>query len=334
MTKRIVSFFVCSILIFNSCDQDPIDRNKSIFDTTEKTKTPFEEWLYENYTKEYNIDFKYKFEDIESDIRYNLVPAREENAVALAQIVKHVWIDAYDEMLGNKHFMRKYVPKIIHLIGSPAYNDDGSIVLGTAEGGLKVTLYMVNNLDVNSIDMENLNYYYFHTMHHEFAHILHQTKEYDTEWKQISNADYIGNNWIYEVRDTVKYRKKGFISAYSMMNHNEDFVEYYSYYVTNSQSWWDNEWAKGGAEGIAIMNKKLTIVRNYFKQVWNIDLDKMREIVLSRSAEVPTLGLLTFTNSGDSSPIPQKSAFHSDVPFDKRATLYPDRIKSCSCNSH
>jgi substrate import-associated zinc metallohydrolase lipoprotein len=204
-----------------------------------------------------------------------------------------VWIDAYDEILGNKHFMRRYVPKVIHLIGSPAFNGDGSIVLGTAESGLKVTLYDVNRMDINDINMDELTEYYFHTMHHEFAHILHQTKEYDTEWQKISNADYIGSNWIYE-RDTVSYREKGFISAYSMMNHNEDFVEYYSYYVTNTQEWWDNEWAKGGEKGRPIMEKKLGIVRAYFKDVWNIDLDTMRNIVLRRGKDVPSMDFLTF----------------------------------------
>ncbi|GHU67405.1 hypothetical protein FACS189413_02110 [Bacteroidia bacterium] len=294
MTKKIYGLLVVmAALILVSCDQDPIDKVQSIFDTTQYPRTPFEEWLYQNYTKEYNIDFKYKFEDIESDMKYNLVPAKEENSVVLAQIIKHVWIDAYDEILGSKHFMRRYVPKVLLLVGSPAYNGDGSIVLGTAESGLKVTLYDVNKMDIHDINIEELTEDYFHTMHHEFAHILHQTKAYDPQWQQISNADYIGNNWIYE-RDTVSYREKGFISAYSMMNHNEDFVEYYSYYVTNTQEWWDAEWAKGGAKGIAIKNKKIAIVRDYFKEVWNIDLDIMREIVLRRGNEVPTMEFLTF----------------------------------------
>lgn len=56
---------------------------------------------------------------------------------------------------------------MIHLIGSPAY-DNGKITLGTAEGGLKVTLYNINALNPNSVDVEMMNRWYFSTMHHEF----------------------------------------------------------------------------------------------------------------------------------------------------------------------
>ena len=62
------------------------------------------------------------------------------------------------------------------MIGSAAYNSgDGTMVLGTAEGGLVITLYMVNRLtDATLRDYATLNEYYFHTMHHEFTHILNQ----------------------------------------------------------------------------------------------------------------------------------------------------------------
>lgn len=50
------------------------------------------------------------------------------------------------------------------------------MVLGTAEGGMKITLYNVNDINPDKIDINLLNEYYFQTMHHEFAHILHQTK--------------------------------------------------------------------------------------------------------------------------------------------------------------
>ena len=52
-------------------------------------------------------------------------------------------------------------------------------MLGTAEGGKKITLYEVNSLDFENVDIEVLNEYYFKTMHHEFAHILHQKRNYD-----------------------------------------------------------------------------------------------------------------------------------------------------------
>lgn len=276
-----------------SCETDLIDKKKSIFETKEKTKTAFDEWIYQHYTKGYNIDFKYRFEDIESSHTYNLVPAELDKSIVLTQIVKKVWLETYDEVI-DVHFTRRYVPKTIHLVGSAAYNENGSMTLGTAEGGQKVTLYYVNRLDVENIDMKSLNEWYFHTMHHEFAHILHQKVNYDPSFQKISEEDYVGNNWIYKANDTVGVRSKGFISAYSMMNKNEDFVELYAYYVTNTEEWWNEAVNKGSEEGKAVINKKLDIVKDYFKTTWNADMDSIRDVVLRRSEEVKSMEFLTF----------------------------------------
>ena len=120
----------------------------------------------ENYVKEYNIDFKYRFEDSEGDFTYNLIPADIEKSKQIALIVKKLWLESYDELFDstrvNKDFMRTHAPKVIQLIGSSAINPSSSTeVLGTAEGGIKVLLYKVNSVDVN--DVELLNNYYFGT---------------------------------------------------------------------------------------------------------------------------------------------------------------------------
>ena len=86
----------------------------------------------------------------------------------------------FDKTGVNKDFMRTYAPKVILLIGSSAINPSSSTeILGSAEEGIKVVLYKVNSIDPTDVEM--LNEYYFETMHHEFAHILHQKKSYPTE---------------------------------------------------------------------------------------------------------------------------------------------------------
>ena len=40
-----------------------------------------------------------------------------------------------------------------------------------------------------------LNEYYFQTMHHEFAHILHQTKNFDPSFERITENSYVGSDW-------------------------------------------------------------------------------------------------------------------------------------------
>ena len=204
-----------SLLNFTSCSEDDLDP-KSIFeDQPTSEQNDFDKWILANYTMPYNIALKYHMEDIESNHDYTLAPADYDKSVKLAHIVKYAWLETYDEVAGID-FTRQYVPKVLHLVGSAAYEDNGTMVLGTAEGGLKVTLYLVNNL---KIDADFLNEYYFKTMHHEFAHILHQTKSYDPDYDRISEGLYVSGDWYLESDEDAL--ASGFISPYAMSEPRE-----------------------------------------------------------------------------------------------------------------
>jgi len=287
MKRNILFITLLSVIgLFSSCTKEEL--GNSIFNTTSPSRTKFDTWLLDNYNKQYNIELLYKFSDIESDQTYNLTPADVRKSEVLAQIVKYVWIEAYDEVAGID-FTRQYVPKMIQFIGSGAYNANGTVVLGTAKGGLKVTLYSVNDL---KLDINFLNEYYFHVMHHEFAHILNQNKGYDPSFPRITESGYIGNDW-YKDSDA-SAQKKGFITAYAQYEANEDFVETYSMYVTHDQAWWNKALAVAGTTSASLITKKIEIVRSYFLMKWNIDIDLIRTVILRRGNDVPTMNYLTF----------------------------------------
>lgn len=301
MKKNILyTLFAASMLFLGACsNDDDIDRKHSIFSVEEVERNGFDLWLLDNYTNPYNIAFKYRMEDIESDLTKNLIPADYDKAVALAKIVKYVWMDAYDEVCGI-NFLRTYVPKTMHLIGSPAFDKSGTMVLGTAEGGMKITLYNVNTLDAKKVNMAQLNMYYFQTMHHEFAHILHQTKNYDPSFDRITENGYIGSSWyIYTDPETgltssrtdLQAWQAGFVTPYAMSEAREDFVENISMYVTNDEAYWNNMLAKAGPTGSAILIKKFNIAYNYMRDTWGIDLNKLRKVVLRRQSEIPNIDL-------------------------------------------
>ena len=157
-----------------ACSEDDKISSTTIFPTTPPERDAFDIWLQKNYTATYNIDVKYKMEDIESDMTYQLVPADSSKSAKIAILIKYLWFDAYNEAVGQ-NFVKANVPRIIHFIGSSAYNSNGTETVGTAEGGLKVTLYKINDIDESRIQTDayyhRLNEYYFHTMHHEFTHI-------------------------------------------------------------------------------------------------------------------------------------------------------------------
>lgn len=294
---------LAGLLGFSSCDDEKLD-STSVFDgITPAQKNEFDNWLETNYRKVYNIDFKYRYSDKEADRAYNVIPANYEQSVALAILIKHVWLDAYSEAV-SPEFMKTYVPRIIQLTGSYKWNTNGSQVLGTAEGGLKIMLYGVNELDIDNprINTDNpyeshqvqpidMNYWFFHTMHHEFCHILTQKKEYDTSFRAISAATYHATDWI-NLEDK-KVAKEGFVSSYAASEYNEDFAEIYATYVTNTPEGWQKIIDAAGSEGAAILNQKLDLMKSYFLNSWNLDLDNMRDILIRRSAESTTLDLRT-----------------------------------------
>lgn len=277
---------------FVSCsDNDPDE--PTIFPTDSPSRDNLDLWLQKNYTSPYNIDFKYKMEDIESDYTYTLVPADSAKSAKLAIIVKYLWLDSYAEAMGQD-FVKSNVPRVIHLVGSPAYNTNGTMVLGTAEGGLKVTLYMVNNLTNSMLESyDAMTEYYFHTMHHEFTHILNQKKPYDTSYNKITESGYISGNW-YQVNDTTAHGK-GFVTPYAMSEGAEDFAEMLSTYITQPQTYWDallaNAQKVGGSTAKEALEQKLEMVRNYMRESWNCDIDELRSVILRRGDEMQSLDL-------------------------------------------
>lgn len=283
-------FLMLTLCTTTSCEKDELDA-KSIFDTSAPKREGLDAWLFENYVVPYNIDVKYKWEDMESNMSFDLTPAGYKESMMLSKIIKYVWLEAYDEVVGID-FTRSYVPKQILLIGASAYYSDiQGEMLGTAEGGLKVILYKVNRVTEYVDDLEMLNKCYFHTMHHEFAHILHQTKDYSPDYDKITESGYIGSEWT-EKTDAYAL-EKGFITAYAMDQPDEDFVEMIACRVTNDQAWWDRKMEEAGKEGAALIEKKLEMVKNYLYNSWNIEIDHLREVVLRRCKEVKDLDLDT-----------------------------------------
>lgn len=295
---------------FNGCSEDDLSptsviniNNPQDNEDSEESKS-FDAWLDKNYTQEYNIRFQYRYNDKETDLTYNVIPASFAESKALARLIQHIWLEVYAEAVG-KEFIKTYSPRVIQLIGSYEYNANGFIIKGTAEKGLKIMLYGVNNLDIDNprINVDNpyeekeakpidLNYGFFNTMHHEFCHILTQTKNYSPDFQTISSGRYHSTDWI-NVKDP-DAAKEGFVTGYASGEYNEDFAEVYANYVTLSPTGWQTILTQAGPDGAAIINKKLSMVKEYFQNSWGVDLDDLRAIILRRSAEAPTLDLRNF----------------------------------------
>ena len=145
----LVALFFTLAGSFVSCSKDNLD-STSIFPDTRPALDAFEKWIENNYVLPYNVDWQYKLNDIETDGQHNLLPADSAKSAKLSIITKYMWFDAYNEVAGQS-FVKLNTPRIITLVGNPAFNPNGTETLATAEGGYKVTLYRVNSLTKETI---------------------------------------------------------------------------------------------------------------------------------------------------------------------------------------
>jgi substrate import-associated zinc metallohydrolase lipoprotein len=245
---------------------------ESIIDTSEPELNEIDKWIMDSLTIPYNMEIKYRWDDSEVDNSRILIPPELSKVIPFLQTVKKVWIDPYVNE-GGIDFVKNHIIKQMILVGSKYYNGNGTEVNGQAEGGRKIVLFRINYFSKD--DKTNLKAY-FHTIHHEFAHVLHQTIMYPMDYKLIS-AEYYTSTW-YD-HNLAYALDKGFISAYSMCNPDEDFVEMVSTMLTYSYDEWETLVNSAPEEGRAIIRLKEEYIVSYFENAWKINIYDLQKAI-------------------------------------------------------
>ena len=290
MSNKIIKLLIVPAfaLALASCSDD--DFTESIFDDTvavvDSTATtyPFDLWIYNNFTVPYNVEILYKFNFASSDMDYQLTPPEYKRSQMLAHFILYLFYDVYTKY-GGDDFMKEYGPRIFHFIGSSGYSaTTGTEVLGTASGGVKITLYKINEMKEYSEgmtftgqDIYELNEDYFHTMHHEFSHILHQTKSYPVGFGQITSGSYDPMDW--QDRDSTLTHRLGYVTHYASSAIYEDFVETLSCIITDTDYRWMTRIIDACLDGVGTGDKEQieTLIHDNLQvsdfydedQVWN-----------------------------------------------------------------
>lgn len=305
MKVKYITIFIITAGLFASCKKENFNAAdaQNINDLGGDTwvKGPIDQWIYDSLTVPYNISIKYKwdqFEDLE-DISKILVPPKEENIIPILSAIKKAWIEPYIAE-GGEAFFKKLVPKYFYLIGSYAYEENGAVKGGVAEGGRKIILLNINGTKTkemlgytkdDSCTVKEL----FHVIHHEFGHILHSNVLYPADFKNL-NSNLITSNWgDYGTGRVCSFdidaKKDGFISAYAMNTIDDDFVETVSRMLIDGKDDWERMIASippgisdrgtTQAQAIARLRTKESIVVNYYKQVYNINFYSLQARVRS-----------------------------------------------------
>jgi substrate import-associated zinc metallohydrolase lipoprotein len=212
-----------------------------------------------------------------------LVPPKEENVIPVLNSIKKAWIIPYIEE-SSSLFFKQISPKFFNMVGSPSFNSDGSITLGSAEGGRKVILYNLNNFRIKgmpgyvSSDTATV-IEMFHVIQHEYAHILDQNIRFPLEFSQSSAINYT-SDWTNVAPSEAL--NDGFITPYANSAAGEDWAEMVSLMIVKGRPWFESQVnsinytgstpnGTTAATARARLRQKEAAVVSYFKQAWNID---------------------------------------------------------------
>jgi substrate import-associated zinc metallohydrolase lipoprotein len=296
--KKIICLLITGVMLITSCSQEEL--GDSLIDTSTPQLNPIDQWIRDNYTTPYNIEVKYRWDDSELDNSRPLTPPEVDRVIPFLESIKELWIEPYI-IHGGADFVKTYIPKLIVLVGSHNYNANGSIVLGQAEGGRKITIFDLNYMEEDD-DKELLSS--LKTIHHEFAHILHQTVVYPVEYQELTPS-YTTTWFNFSNKEALS---KGFITPYSMKSPDEDFVEMASEFLLRSKADWNAlidgiqvykldeygnpifDWTtftyvideEKTNKAKSLLREKQDIMINYFLQVWNIDMYNLQEEIANR----------------------------------------------------
>lgn len=280
----IKTYFVAilMLLLVGACNKED-ELDNSLIKIPTETPSELDAWIDSIFRASYNIQVEYKWNSSDIDQSKDVVPPKEELVKPFLKTVLKMWVSPYSAVAETgDEFMRNYACRKLKLIGSGSYNN-GSVTLGLAENGYKITLYTVNDFDLKKGVERNELRLFFRVMHHEFAHILNQRKAYDENFQNITGG-YVAD-WT-TINDK-EARELGFISAYARSAHTEDFVETLSFYITYSDEEWNDLLNSISTEGSAdYIRQKAQVVAAYMNDSYGVNIDDLRAAFLLALDEV------------------------------------------------
>ena len=228
--KKIIIVLVVLFGLF-SCDNEDKIQPRNIFTGDEVESTDqLDAFLKNEFRDPYGSNIIYKFVDKFIEPDKFATPPKRELVQPVAELIKQAWIQPYNVAADNGEvFMNRYFPAEVVMLGSPIYNGDGTITLGIADAGVRVTLTQVNDYAPDNTAWIQRT---FQTLHHEFAHIVDQNFNFDDQsFFEISGVDYTSpGSWTAENLNTAIAR--GMVSPYGTSSVAEDFAELVSFIIT------------------------------------------------------------------------------------------------------
>jgi substrate import-associated zinc metallohydrolase lipoprotein len=244
-------------------------------------------YIDENFTQEYDMAIRYRFEDRFIQPFQRVTPAALEVVRPMLEFIEYFWIEPYFEVENGEEFFRSHVPVEIVFLGGLIYNEDGTVTLGTADAGVQITFTNVNAIDPNDIAWVDLQ---LRTVYHEFAHIVHQEYKLPQAFETISPNGYTSPGSWFNLSEE-EALQRGFVSPYATSSPNEDFAETVAFYLfltdfeefflTDEPDCSSTECAERN-EGRELIRQKLSAIEEHYEKNTGVVLADLRERIQFR----------------------------------------------------
>lgn len=308
--KYIILVFVVSL--FLQCATDS-SNTEFVAPSDPDISSVNDQYLYNNdgnsLFERYGTATRWRWNDNFISPTRRATPVKSEFVIPTTKLVNHLWVEPYSESGADAaNFIKSLFPAELVYIGSYIFNDDGTRLLGYAEGGARVTLLNLNSLDFQDRNwLANPNAGILATVHHEFSHIVHQNYGIPVGFNTISES-YLGNNWSNNVSrdDAIKL---GMVRNYGTLNEFEDFCEIISHFLVVDQATFEQDFinqedcsvytdadsivnCRELNEGRQLIKQKVDLVVEFYKNNFNVDLYQVRDVLQSRLDDVIVTGVI------------------------------------------
>lgn len=286
MRKKLLTyFFIAAFGVLAACYPD----EEVVAPVKEQplSEDPLDQYIQKNFVDEYGVAVRYEFVDRFVDQNKRVTPPKLDVVQPMLDFLTEFWIEPFTNVANGNRFFKAHVPAEVILIGSTMYNADGTVTLGTADAGARITL-----TEVNFIDIENRDWVFrqLGTIYHEFAHIVHQRYNLPANWQEISPQGYTSLGSWYNLTDE-EALQRGFVSPYGTSTFNEDFAElvafllfrpdFYTRYIEDEPNCTTVDCVARN-EGRAKLRRKYNAVLEHYKQNTGVDLLAVRQIIQAK----------------------------------------------------
>jgi substrate import-associated zinc metallohydrolase lipoprotein len=279
-TKLIVWLFM-GALALASCYPD--EQVESPVKEVPLSDDELDQYIQANFLDKYGVAVRYKYVDRYYDATKRASPPKREVVIPMLDFLTSLWIEPYLDIPNGRRFLEDHIPAEIVLIGSSIYNQDGTVLLGTADAGARITLTEVNFVDTSNKEwvLRQLG-----TIYHEFAHIVHQRYNLPPNWQQISPEGYTSSGSWYNLSDE-EALQRGFVSPYGTSSFNEDFAEFVAFLLFDElfyETYIEDEVCSSADctarnEGRAKLRKKYSAILEHYKENTGVDLLSLRALI-------------------------------------------------------